>query len=260
MGTLQSNPTAVAAFDAQIFKKGLDLKRSIFSRSLGTEVAGPAADFRPGQIVTRDASGYIQPCTGLYSYGVAKWGKTQLGNSLTVDKEMVLTGTTAISLGRGSVSNVTVRAAPDMGGALYVGAGTDYTVVALAGTVARAGGSAITDGQTVYVTFTYALTADDFLTDGTHWFGNEADRATFNAGRVAVITDWSRLFTVEWATGKGVTEGLTYALTGAPSNLYCNADGRFSNDPVGDLVGRCYQLPTNDDPFMGVTYHGNPVV
>lgn len=265
MGTLVSNPTAAAAFDGQIFKKGLDLSRSVVGRDLGTEVANPNATIRPGMIVSRDAQGYVIPANLTDVYGVAKWGKDNFGVSVQVDLPVVLNGTVVTNLtvngqARGNVSNVTVRSAPNMGGVLYVGGGTDYTVVAGAGTIARVALGAIPDGATVYVTFTYALVDADFNFDGRFFQNQAADRTQYQEGRITVITDWSRLFTVEWATGTGVATGLTYALVGAPADLFCNALGQFSNVVAGEFMGKVYQLPTAADPYMGVTIHGNPVV
>lgn len=266
MGTLVSSPTAVAAFDGQIFKKGLDLTRSIITRDLGTEVVNPTATIRPGMIVSRDTTGYIVAATGLDCYGIAKWGKDAFGVSVQVDLPVVLNGTTASNLtvngqGRGNVSNVTVRSAPNMGGTVYAAA-TDYTLNAGNGTLARQGGGTIPDGATVYVTFTYALVDADYQFDGRFWQNQDVDRTAFQEGRITIITDWARVFTVEWTTGDGVATApnSTYSLTGANSKLYCSPEGKFTNDTAGspDFVGRVYQLPTATDPYMGVTAGGNP--
>ena len=263
MGTLINSPAASAAFDAQINKKGLDLNRSIIGRDLGTEVAAAGQTFRPGQLVSRDASGFIIGATGVDVYGVAKWGRTTFGVSVVVDQPMVLTSTTAIATGKGNISNVTVRSAPNMGGTVYVAGGTDYTLVGAAGTIARVALGAIADGQTVYVTYTYALTDADFAFDGRFFQGNNpADRTNYQEDRITVITDWSRLFTIEWTTGDGAADAVnsTYATTGTNSKLYCSPEGKFTNDSAGgaERVGKVYQIPTATDPYMGVTFPGNP--
>ena len=266
MGTLVSSPTAMAAFDGQIVKKGLDLKRSIIHRDIGTEVVNPTAQVREGQLVTRDSSGYIAQATGLYVYGVAKWGSAPFGVSVITDLPMTLNGTTATATGYGNISNVTVRSAPNMGGTVYVGAGTDYNVVAAAGTIARDATTTITDGQTVYATFTYALVDADFNFDGRFFQNQAADRTLYQEGRIAVITDWARVYTIEWTTGDAGAAGsglnTTYALTGTTSNLYCSPEGKFTNDTAGspNFVGRVYQIPTAQDPYMGVTAGLNPVL
>lgn len=69
-------------------------------------------------------------------------------------QHLTLSGTTAAGLGRISVSDVVVTSAA-LGAnpqAAFV-EGTDYTLDAVAGTVARIGGGAIADGATVKVTF-----------------------------------------------------------------------------------------------------------
>jgi hypothetical protein len=264
MGTLVSSPTAMAAFDSQIHKKGLDLNRSVIFRDLGTEVVGPAATIRAGMLVTRDNSGYIQPATGTDVYGVAKWGKDTFGTAVKTDEAIVLNGTTATNLARANVSNVTVRSLPNMGGVLYVGgAGDDFTANTTNGTIARDAASTIPDGGTVYVTYTYALVDADYDFDGRYWQNQAQDRTAYQEGRITIITDWARLFTAEWATGVGNADqetGLTYALSGSTSDLFCSSTGKFTNVSGTEFVGRVYQLPTASDPYMGVTIHGNPMV
>jgi hypothetical protein len=215
--------------------------------------------------VSRDTTGYIVGATGDDVYGVAKWGKDNFGVSANVDLPVVLNGTTASNLSvngvaRGNVSNVTVRSAPAMAGTVYTeGALNDYVLVGGAGTIARTAGSTIPDGATVYVTFTYALVDADFNFDGRYWQNQDVDRTAYQEGRITVITDWARIFTIEWASGRGAgLAGLSYALTGASSKLYCSAEGKFTNVSGTDFVGRVYQIPTATDPYMGVTAGGNP--
>lgn len=73
----------------------------------------------------------------------------------TVTKHVTLTGTTPVSLGFKNVSDVIVLPAT-LGNnptTPYLAGGTDYTLDAVNGTVARAGGGAIPDGTLVKVTF-----------------------------------------------------------------------------------------------------------
>lgn len=73
----------------------------------------------------------------------------------TVVKHVVLNGTTAVSLGFTNISDVVVLPAT-LGSSPttpFVGGGTDYTVDLALGTIARVGGGAIGDGDTVKVTF-----------------------------------------------------------------------------------------------------------
>lgn len=258
MGTLVSSPSAMASFDAQINKKGLDLNRCVIHRDLGTEVADAAATFRPGQLVSRNATGFVIGATGTDVYGIAKWGKIAFGVGVVVDLPMTLNGTTAVATGKANISNVTVRSAAGMAGTVFAGGGTDYNVVAVAGTIARDATTTIADGATVFVTFTYALVDADFDFDGRFWQNQPADRTLYQESRITVITDWARIFTVEWTTGDDTADAAnsTYALTGANSKLYCSPEGKFTNDSGGgarDFVGKVYQLPTASDPYMGIT-------
>jgi len=258
MGTLVGSPAAMAAFDAQINKKGLDLNRSVIHRDLGTEVAAAAATIRPGQLVSRDASGFVVGATGVDVYGIAKWGKVPFGVSVVVDLPMTLNGTTAVSTGKANISNVTVRSAPNMAGTVYAGGGTDYNVEAVAGTIARDATTTIPDGATVYVTFTYALTDADYNFDGRFFQNQPADRTLYQEDRITVITDWARIFTIEWTTGDDAADAInsTYTITGATAKLYCSPEGKFTNDSgagARDFVGKVYQVPTAQDPYMGVT-------
>jgi hypothetical protein len=251
------NPTLLS-FQGQIFPKGLKLEQCSITRTDGTCVADPAAVIRPGQLVSKNASNYLIPANLNGVYGVAKYGKVLYGNSVRVDAPVVLVGTTASSLPRPLVSNVSVRSLPNYGGTLYAAA--DYTINATNGTIARAGGSSIPDGATVYVTFTFQLTEADFLFDGRLFQQQPADYAAFAFGQINVIVDWAKIFTIEYATGQAIaTGGLTYTMNQA---LYCNAEGQFSNISGGgaEFVGRVTQLPTASFSWMGIVMGGNPTI
>jgi hypothetical protein len=253
MGTLIDNPTAEAVFDGQIHKKGVDLKRSDFTKFEGLYVANPTATIRPGMLVSRDSSGYVVPSVGTDILGWARWGQVSLGSSVKVDVPVTLNGTTPTSVGRGSISNVSVRSAVNMGGTPSVG-GTDYTLDGTAGTIARIALGNISDGQTVYVTFTYALTDADYDIDGRFFQNQPENRTQYEAGRLAVITGWSKIYTIEWASGSATT-GRTYSVNTA---LYGDADGKANSTAANEFVGRCYQVPTASDPYMGIISHGDP--
>lgn len=243
------------AYTNQVYPKGLDLGRCQIDQELGVYRANPTATFRAGSIVTRESpTGLIASATGADTFGVSKWNKGTGGMTIIVDQAIVLNGTTAtaLSLGLlgGPISNVAVRSALDMGGTLYT-VTTDYTANLSNATITRVALGAITDGQTVYVTFqavltTAALNVDgrEFHMDGLDDVGNQDDFCT-------VIQGHSIIFTMEWV-------GRTYALTGANSNLYCSAGGQFTNDSSGspDFMGHCFQLPRASDRYMGVRMNG----
>lgn len=249
MGSINNGPR-LAAFQNDVFAVGLDLGRSVIGTDLGMYVANSAATWRAGQILSRNAAGEMVLCTGEDPFGVAKWNKVTLGNSLNVDEAVTFTGSgSTVNLKRGNVSNVAVRSAVDQGGTLYT-VTTDYTVNAANGTITHVGLGAIGPTATVFVTYTYALAAADMQFQGRNFF-NFVDDVTNAESRVTVITDWSLLFTIEYDTS------LSYDMTGTASNIYCDASGLFSNDAAGGrFIGKVFQLPNADDPFLGVQFLG----
>lgn len=254
MGSIGST-SRHAAFDGQIHKKGLDLRRSTIGQDPGTYVTTDAAQLRAGQCVTYDASGFIVASGVNGVVGFNKWDKQSLGVSVRVDEAIVLNGTTATNLTRGNVSNVSVRSAPNFSGTLFT-VTTDYTVNAANGTITRVALGAIADGATVYVTFTYALTDADFNFDGRSFRNQSNDRVTGQENRVTVISDWSKIFTMEYDSSA------QYATATSNFRLFATAEGKASSVNAGgtaDFLGRVHQLPNADDPFLGMTAHGNPV-
>lgn len=253
MGSLNDGSPRHAAFNSDVFPKGLDLRRSIINNDPGVYVAEASAVIRAGQFVAYDGGGFIVPSAGAGTVGVSKWNKQQFGVSINVDEAIVLNGTTPTNLKRSNVSNVSVRSAPNFGGTLYTGAGGDYNAVLGAGTIARDGTTTIPDGATVYVTYTYALTDADFEFDGRD-FRNQANNDVLGQeNRITVISDWARLFTMEYDTS------VNYSLTAATRKLYVSAEGKATSTAGTDFAGQVHQLPTAEDPFLGMTIHGNPV-
>lgn len=252
MGSLNDGSPRHAAFSSDVFPKGLDLRRSIINNDPGVFVAEPSAAIRAGQFVTYDGGGFIIGSVGAGTIGVAKWGRDPLGVSINVDEPIVLNGTVPTNLRRGNVSNVSVRSAPNFGGTLYADPG-DYAVNPTNGTITRNGGGTIPDGATVYVTYTYALTSADFEFDGRTFRNQNNDMITGQEDRITVISDWARLFTMEYDTS------VTYTLTGATAKLYVSAEGKATSTSGTDFAGQVHQLPTAEDPFLGMTIHGNPV-
>lgn len=245
------------AYTNQVYPKGLDLGRCVIDQELGTYRANPNAAFRAGSIVTREnPTGLVNAATGADTLGVSKWNKGSAGITVIVDQAIVLNGTTPTNLTLGNlggpVSNVAVRLAPDMGGALFTVA-TDYTVNAGNAQITRVALGGITDGQTVYVTFQVPLNARALQFDGQEFHMNGVDDVGNQDDFCTVIQGHSILFTVEWVPG-------TWALTGAAMNAYCSAGGQFSNTISGDFMGHCFQLPTSVDRWMGVRVGGVPVV
>jgi hypothetical protein len=111
----------------------------------------------------------------------------------------------------------------------------------------------------VYATYTYELTSQDIEFQGRN-FWNQLDEVSVADGRITVITDAAFLFTSMYDTSR------VYTLTGTGKNLYCGGGvtpalaGYFTNDNAeGEFVGHVIQVPTADDPFLGVRLGGNPV-
>lgn len=244
----------ISAFDSKVFPQGLHLSRCRIPMDLGVWEAATAATFRQGQLVSLDSSGQVVLCTGLNFFGVAKWTKDLgVGNAVAVDEPVVLSGTTVTSLRRGavvgtSVSNNSIKVSLTAGGAALTNNGTDYTVDSLAnGTLHRIGGGAISDGATVFVTYTYGLTSADMAFQGQN-FWNGQDDVTIQGGRVAVVQDFAVLFSTEYVTDRRyqVNERLYAGQTDTEDQ------GRVTNlSSEGDEIGRVIQVPTATDPYLG---------
>lgn len=253
MASLGLSGTSVVTFQAGPVKTGLDLVASKSFFTPGTFSCDPSATIRAGQLVALDSSGRLILSTGANVVGVARFNKMTLGKAVNVNEAIVLTGTDVINLKRANVSNVSVRATADVSAAAFVGAGTDYTANTTNGTIARVGSGAITDGETVYVTYTFDLTEADYKFIGKN-FWQTNDVATINEGRMAIIMGPALIYTTEYDTSR------TYATTGASSTLYSGATGLFTNASGQEHVGKCIQIPTADYPFLGIRLNAQAIV
>lgn len=256
MGSINNGPR-LAAFQSDVFATGLDLRRCEINRDLGVFKASDAASFEQGQMVALDASQEVILADGGDVLGVAKWNKVNLQKSLAVDEPHVVDAGVAVPLARSNVSNVGVRTAADQGGTLITAAG-DYTLNAVNGTLTwDAVPTEVSDGDTVFVTYTYDMTNADYQFQGRNFF-NFVDDVTIAEGRITVILSPAILYTTQFDTAQ------TYALTGAGANLYCGGttpglEGLFTSDAgEGTYVGRCIQLPSATDPYLGVHFTNLP--
>lgn len=250
---------AIQAFQSQIFPQGLHLSRCRIHSSLGIYEADPNATFRQGQFVNLSSTQLVQRAdTGTDILGIAKFTKdVGVGNAVAVDEAVVLPGTTTVSLNRGSIAgtsttNNSIKVSLAEGGAALVQA-TDYNVISLTnGTIARKAGGAISDGATVYATYTYALTSADLDFQGRNFF-NLTDDVTIQGNRISVIQDWALLFSTEYDSSRQYQVG---------ENLYVHqtdpeALALVTNDSgEGDFVGKAIQVPTATDPFLGFEFRG----
>lgn len=245
------NNALLGAFQSSTFATGLDLGRCQIREALGVFVADPAATFSQGQLVMKNSSGLVVQCDGTDVLGVAKWNKSTGLLGVKVDEAIVLNGTDPSNLSRANVSNVKVSATA--GGAAITASG-NYTLNTTNGTVARIALGVIGDGDTVYVSYTFAITSQEVTQQHGTNFWNNLDEVSQADNRVTVITDAELLFTTHYDTSR------QYALTGASSNLYAGTGGLFTNDNAsGKFMGRVMQLPTASDPFLGLRLVKSPL-
>lgn len=244
MGSLGLTGAQLSAFQSNIFATGLDLGRCKCDFIPGVWSADPAAVIRAGMMVSLNSSNLLIAATGLNVLGVARWNQMTVGQAVNVDEQVTLPGTTVVNLKRANVSNVAVRSLANQGGTLYVSA-TDYTLNASNGTLQRIALGAITDGQTVFVSYSFALTQADYQFQGKNFF-NSLDDVAQAAGRLAIMMGPALIFTTEYDTSK------SYAMTGVGSDLFCNASGQFTNVVANNFVGKVIQLPSAADPYLGI--------
>ena len=270
MGSLNTAPQNFAAFQNQTFPNGLDLGRCVIQQDLGAYYAAPGASFYQGSLVAVDtAVQQIVPYTGAgtatFLLGVAKWSKTPSIFGTAVDEALVIpanAGVATFSLKHPNLvgGSVQIDSAVQFGGTHYVGnspgAGTDYTVNTTNGTittVALGAFVAFAVPTTVYVSYTWTLSASDLLQFQGLNFWNLTDNVSIQDNRVTVITDWSMLFTTQYDTSQVYTVGAV---------LYANSTGHFTvagaPGVTATVVGRVFQLPSVNDPFLGVISGGNP--
>jgi len=262
MGTLDLTSPRLAAFQSDIFPRGLDLRRSVIMQDIGVFKAGLVATFEAGMLVAQDTDGTIIKCVSKPVLGVAKWNKTTALSAAIVDEPISFaTAGAVVSLKHNSgVANVQIRSAINFGGSLYGDPG-DYTVTTsgLVTHIPAGSGGNIPLATTVYVSYTFQLSVAELDFQGRN-FWNYTDDVSQNDGRVTVITDASILFTSQYDTSR------VYTLTGVGKNLYCGGTtpalaGLFTNDSAeGEFVGHVIQIPSADDPFLGVRLGGDPVV
>lgn len=260
MGALGLNSPRLGAFSSDTFPRGLDLGRCVILQDIGTWRAADSAVFEAGMLLSQDVDGNLVACAGSPVLGVAKWNKTNTLTAGMVDEELSFASSGAVvSLKHPNVSNFQLRDLAGLAGTAYADP-ADYTVNLVNGTVTHSGGgSAIPTTTTVYATYTFEMSQKDLEFQGRNFF-NFTDDVSIADSRVTVITDASMLFTSMYDTSRA------YTMIGAGKNLYCAGGvtaalaGLFTNDAAeGEFVGHVVQVPSADDPFLGVRLGGNPV-
>lgn len=261
------NTARISAFRGSLYNRGLHENLCDIKKKLGHWKAADTAVIRRGQVVMQlPSTGEIDVSDGDNVLGFSSADKISLSKALIVDEAIVFTvsgGTVTVTKPQ-TIEGVSIRSAIGMGGTQYTGGGTDYSFASNGVITHSGGGSAIPVGTTVYITYTYAMTANDHMRDGTNFF-NSQDEVTLQEGRIAVITDWAMLYSCEYVTG------VQYTLTGTGANLYVTKSnhaqgaGKVSNEVPGGgttskFIGRVIQLPTASEPFLGFISSSSPIL
>jgi hypothetical protein len=247
MGTFINSSRIGSDAEFWIFPRGLDLTLCQIREAYGHWLAASSATFRAGQFVALNSSGEVVVSDGDSILGVAKFNKTTAPIAIAVDEAVVFpTAGSTVTLAHANTSDTVVFSAVEQGGARYT-VTTDYTLNTTNGTITQVALGSIVVGATVYVSYSYALTAAQINQDGRN-FWNDTDDVSIQNRRITVIQGSPKLFTTEF-----VKVGRTYTLTGLGANLYVNSSGILTNDSAaGRFVGRVIQLPAASYPFMGV--------
>jgi hypothetical protein len=260
------DPT-LGAFQSDIYPVGIDLRRSVISNDGGFYVSDPAAVFQAGQVLAQESSGQFTVCDGLGAspvnvpYGFAKWNKLTTLVSNVVDDPVTLTGTVASNLSQAGLFGapgpgfVRVSSTPTgTAGTTYTeGSGNDYTVNYTNGTIVRTAGSTIPSGATVYVTFQWYIPTADLDFQGRN-FWNFLDEVTQAQGRIAIITNWTLLFTCMYDPANTYSLGQQLYVGDIASGI----GGLLTTSSGGrPAFAKVFQLPSAADPFMGVVSPGH---
>lgn len=257
MGTLIGNPQKRASFQQQLFPAGLDLNRCEIHRALGVWKANASTSFRAGQAVMLNSDGELVVSDATSVLGVAKWNKITQKRTVYSDVPILFGTAGATKNLKPNIVTGSVRVASAVlgGGTVYT-LTTHYTLNLTNGTITHVdgGGGFIDEAANVYVSYARTLTEDDLQLEGKN-FWQSLDDSTIQDGRMTVIEAPAQIFTTEFDTA------VNFALTGATSNVYVNSSGMFTST-IGSnkLVGRCINVPSAGDPFLGVNFFGQVAV
>lgn len=241
------------AFRVDTIASGFDHQRSQFTQAYGDYVANSATTFQAGMLVDMNTSQEIIRSVGSAPFGWVKYNKNTSFWGVVVGEYIQLNGTTATSLAHANIRPAAVgvagvRVAAALTGSAYTeGAGSDYVVNYTNGTVTRSAGSTIPDGGYVYVNYQYQLTAQEIADNG-HNFWNFDDDVTVQGGKVTVITGPCMIFTTAYDTSVTYTIGATLT-AGTTAEVL---EGLVTVGGAGASVGTVFQVPTADDPFLGI--------
>ena len=243
------------AFRVDSIASGFDHQRSQFVTSFGHYVANSTTTFQAGMLVDMNSSQEIIVSVGVAPFGWTKYNKTSSFYGVVVGEYIQLNGVVATSLAHANIRPAAaavegVRVAAALTGVAFTeGGGNDYAINYTNGTVVRDAASTIADGGYVFVNYQYLLTSQEIQDNG-HNFWNFDDDVTIQGGKVTVITGPCTIFTTAFDTNKTFTIGQT-VYAGTTTDVL---EG-FVTDTTGSgsfAVGVVIQLPTADDPFLGI--------
>ena len=238
---------------------GIDLMRSQYTRNLGTYVANASTTFRAGMLVSLNTDQEIVVSDGSSPFGFAKYTKAHTPIASVTAEHIQLNALVATNLAHGAlwVPGATggVRVTDITGTTVYTeGAAADYVANYTNGQITRVVGTTIGDGDYVLVDYQYQVTEQELKFEGRN-FWNFIDDVTIQGDKITVINDWSFIWTTQFDAAQtyGVDDVLNAGTSGnTKSGLVTKGGG-------GAYIGRVFQVPTADDPFLGIRYVGGMV-
>ena len=200
---------------------------------IGTLPVDPTAVFNSGAVMQRNATtGLMALSDGSAPLGFAGENKTTAYTGKEVDEAATLNGTTAANLSKSNLTADRVKVTNEAGDTEYV-EDTDYTIADTNGTITRIALGAITDGQTVLVSYEYQKSSSELLnaqplgTDDTAGSGNVT---IYNAPGIYASDQYDITRTFQ-------LNQLLYANTGQMTNTN---SGLSAGAPV---IGRVFKVP-----------------
>jgi hypothetical protein len=229
--------------------RGFDHQRSQWLVCYGHHVAALTATFEAGMLVSKDSDGNVVRCDGTKVFGVSRYNKAVSFYAAVVGEYIQLNGVVPSSLAHASLLTAGIRVGQALTGAPYA-VTTDYTFNPTNGTVTRVATGAIADGAFVFVNYQYALLPSELNRDGYN-FWNFSDDVSIQGDKVSVVeSPASAIFVTAYDPTQtyGIGDVLTAGTTAA------GLSGLFTKGGAGAVVGTVIQVPTPDDPFLGVSF------
>ncbi len=209
----------------------------------GTISVDPNTNFQAGQIASYDANGAATLAgSATNPVGIFKADKASTVYAVSaVEAVTVVALETAYNFNHANVTSVLVD---NLAGDPYTeGAGSDYVLNLTNGTITTtaSGTTNITTGETVYVTYTYEMTAADKEQEGVNFFNSNDD--TQGSGKITMLQGGWRIHTDQFETDQN------YAMN---AQLFVSANGKFTSETLTYHFGRVVSIPTASDPYLGV--------